>query len=72
MDLYDSIKASKLKGYTNKCKYKRTYTNFVRSIDKYDFNDCVFDFKTGDHYFAAGTQLLHDCTSINSENIYTP
>lgn len=72
MDLYDSIKASKLKGYTNKCKYKRTYTNFVRSIDKYDFNDCVFDFETGDHYFAAGTQLLHDCTSINSENIYTP
>lgn len=61
MDLHDSIKARKLNGYISKRKYNRTYMNFVRSIDKYDFNDCVYDFETSDHYFTAGTQLLHDC-----------
>lgn len=73
MNLYDSIKARKLKGYTRECKriLNRTYMNLVRSIDKCNFNDCVYSFETSDHYFAAGTQLLHDCTNINSENINT-
>lgn len=63
MDLYDSIKARKLKGYTRERKVIRNkvYGNRVYSIEKYDFNDCVYDFETGNHYFAAGTQLLHDC-----------
>lgn len=63
MDLYDSIKARKLKGYTRERKVIRNkvYGNRVYSIEKRNFNDCVYDFETGDHYFTAGTQLLHDC-----------
>lgn len=63
MNLYDSIKTRKLNGYVRECKHtmNRIYWNLVRSIDKYDFNNCVYGFETGDHYFAAGTQLLHDC-----------
>ena len=60
MDLHDSIKARKLNRY-NKRKCDRTYRNLVWSIDKCNFNDCVFGFGTSNHYFAAGTQLLHDC-----------
>ena len=71
MNLHDSIKARKLDGYISKRKYSKKYLNRVHSIEQYDFNGCVYDFETGDHYFAAGTQLLHDCTNINSENINT-
>ena len=61
MDLYDSIKARKLKGCSDKCKYNKKYLNCVYSIEQYDFNNYVYDVETADHYFAAGTQLLHDC-----------
>lgn len=63
MDLHDSIKARKLNGYSDRRKYilNRTYYNRVYSIEKCDFNNCVYSFETGDHYFVAGTQLLHDC-----------
>ena len=70
MNLHDSIKTRKLNGYTRERKYNKTYTNFVRSIDKCNFNNYVCSFKTGDHYFAAGTQLLHDCSSMIAENIH--
>ena len=63
MDIHDSIKARKLNGYTRERKriVNRTYWNLVHSIEKYDFNNCVYDFETSDHYFTTGTQLLHDC-----------
>ena len=63
MNLHDSIKARKLKGYTRERKYirNRIYDNRAHSIEKCDFNDCVYGFETSNHYFTAGTQLLHDC-----------
>lgn len=72
MDLYDSIKARKLKRYTRERKHivNRTYWNLVRSLEKPYFNNYVCSFKTGDHYFTAGTQLLHDCSSMIAKNIH--
>ena len=70
MNLHDSIKARKLNGYISKRKYSKKYLNRVHSIKQYDFNGCVYDFETGNHYFAAGTQLLHDCTNTSSGSIH--
>lgn len=62
MNLHDSIKARKLNGYIDERtrRRNRTYDNRVSHIDSYDFNGYVYQIKTADHYFAAGTQLLHD------------
>lgn len=62
MNLYDSIKARKLHGYIDERtrRRNRTYDNRVSHIDSYDFNGYVYQIETADHYFAAGTQLLHD------------
>ena len=74
MDLHDSIKARKLKGYTRERQYilSKTYSNRVYSIEKRDFNNYVYDFETGDHYFAAGTQKLHNCRTRVIENKVDP
>ena len=66
MNLYDSIKARKLNGYAREHKrtLDRTYRNLVRSIEKYDFDGYVYQIETSDHYFAAGTQLLHNYVPI--------
>lgn len=62
MNLHDSIKARKLHGYIDERtrRRNRTYDNRVSHIDSYDFNGYVYQIETADHYFAAGTQLLHD------------
>lgn len=62
MNLHDSIKARKLNGYIDERtrRRNRTYDNRVSHIDSYDFNGYVYQIETADHYFAAGTQLLHD------------
>ena len=72
MDLYDSIKARKLNGYSRKRKriLSRTCYNRIWSIEKCNFDGYVFGFETSNHYFVAGTQLLHDCTNMNVENIH--
>lgn len=74
MDLHDSIKARKLKGYTRERQYilSKTYSNRVYSIEKRDFNNYVYDFETGDHYFAAGTQKIHNCRTRVLENKVDP
>lgn len=72
MDLYDSIKTRKLNGYLRKRERRssRICYNRIWSIEKCNFDGYVFGFETSNHYFAAGTQLLHDCTNMNVENIH--
>lgn len=74
MDLHDSIKARKLKGYTRERQWvpSKTFSNRVYSIEKRDFNNYVYDFETGDHYFAAGTQKLHNCRTHVINNHFDP
>ena len=63
LNLYDSIKATKLLGNTFANKSNKNY-NIVRTIDKVKYNGLVYDFETGDHFFVANNQILHNCIQL--------
>ena len=72
MDLHDCRMASWFFEHNKKSKrtLDKKYHNEVWYIEKLNFNDYVYDFETGDHYFVAGTQRLHNCRTRVLGNIH--
>jgi len=63
LNLSECIKARKLENTDVSEKRKDNY-NTVKSIKQESYNDYVFDFETGNHYFVANTNIVHNCAQI--------